>query len=101
MHPGYEKLWEWFGLSYASFIVLPRVVAHSMPDDWQARMAKLLEEYEDAFPGVHGADMPSPKVMASKGNKFCKWPDWLIDYRYPDTDAIDALRGSPRDTTQP
>lgn len=39
--PGYDALWGWFGLSRASFLVLPRVLMHEMPDDWQLRMAAL------------------------------------------------------------
>src|SRR5690606_33683217 len=30
---GRERLWTWFSLSYASFLVLPRAGMHQMPDD--------------------------------------------------------------------
>lgn len=89
---GYDRLWGWFGLSYASFIVIPRILAHEMPNDWQARMAKLLEEYDEAFPGVYSEEMPSPMVTARKRRSFCKWPDWLLNYRYPDHAQIERLR---------
>jgi len=46
MKKGYDKLWSWFGLSYASFLTLPRVMMHEMPDEWQGKMADLLEEWD-------------------------------------------------------
>lgn len=35
---------EWFGLSYASYLVVPRTVLQSMSDDWQARLIALMDE---------------------------------------------------------
>jgi len=45
---GYDRLWNWFGLSRATFITLPRAMCHEMPDGWQERMAALLEEWDEA-----------------------------------------------------
>lgn len=39
----------WFGLSYANFLVLPRIVLQSMPEDWQERFVALVEEAEHTF----------------------------------------------------
>lgn len=39
----------WFGLSYASYLVLPRAVLQSMPHDWQSRLITLLGEMNDAI----------------------------------------------------
>lgn len=89
--PGHDALWDWFGLSYASFITLPRVLAHAMPDEWQAQMAKLLEQFDEAWPG--GVDLPTPHVSArDDSNKFTSWPGWLLRYRHPDWEAIEALK---------
>lgn len=41
---GKEAIQEYFGLSYANYLVLPRAVLQSMPADWQARLVALLEE---------------------------------------------------------
>ncbi|MEA2935040.1 MAG: hypothetical protein QOD74_1686, partial [Variibacter sp.] len=38
MSAGWEALSRWFGLSRASFAVLPRVLMQQMPDEWQGRM---------------------------------------------------------------
>ena len=34
----------WFGLTYASYLVLPRVVMESMSLEWQEKMVALLNE---------------------------------------------------------
>lgn len=86
---GRQRLWGWFGLSYASFLTLPRVLMHAMPDDWQDRMAALLEEYEDTF---DTSDLPSAFVSARRDNRFMKWPHWLLKYRRPDRQAIECHR---------
>jgi hypothetical protein len=44
-----DPMHGWFGLTYASYLVLPRVGLVSMPYNWQKRMAKLLEEMREAF----------------------------------------------------
>lgn len=84
-----EELSCWFGLSYASFCVLPRVLMEAMPDEWQRQMAKLLNEYDDAFPNQPDI---GTRVQITKDKKLIKTPDWLINYRHPDRKAIDALR---------
>jgi hypothetical protein len=38
-----------FGLTYNSYQVVPRVLAQSMPHDWQTRFVQCMEEMEDAF----------------------------------------------------
>lgn len=92
--PGYDALWCWFGLSYASFLTLPRVLMHAMPDDWQARMAALLHEYDAAFP-----NLPTAKtiVTVTQGGKFTKAPPWLTNYRHPHQADIDAFRGQSKE----
>lgn len=39
---------DFFGLSYSTHLVLPRVLLQSMPEEWQARFVKLMEEYYSA-----------------------------------------------------
>lgn len=86
---GHEKLWEWFELSYASFLIMPRVLMHSMPDEWQGKMADLLDEYDNTFPNQPNI---GTTVRATKDGKLAKMPEWLIDYRHPDYDEINKLR---------
>ena len=44
-----DPIHEWFELTYASYLVVPRVALVSMPYNWQKKMVKLLEEMEEAF----------------------------------------------------
>jgi len=46
-----------FGLSYTNYLVLPRTLLQSMPDEWQARFVSVLQELEDAFAHVPQADV--------------------------------------------
>lgn len=39
----------WFGLTYSNYLVLPRTLLQSMPDEWQARFVGALEELQQAF----------------------------------------------------
>lgn len=86
---GQEALWGWFGLSRASFCVLPRVLMHEMPDEWQGRMAELLREYDETF---DTSDLPECKVQAHDGKRFTSWPEWLLNYRHVDGAAVESLR---------
>lgn len=87
---GHDRLWGWFSLSYASFLTLPRVLMHAMPDEWQAKMAELLEQYDDAFP--NRPDFGT-RVQVTVAGKLVQTPGWLINYRHPDLGMIDRLRG--------
>jgi len=82
---GYEKLWGWFGLSRASFITLPRVLCHEMPDQWQADMARLLSEFDATFPN---SPVGQTQVRAKRG----ALPEWITNYRHPQRSEIDTAR---------
>lgn len=87
---GRERLWRWFGLSRASWLTMPRVMMHAMPDNWQLRMAKLCEEWDEAWNSEH---MPTPEVHARAENgRMMRWPEWLLNYRHPDEAEIKRLR---------
>jgi hypothetical protein len=87
---GYQKLWEWFGLSRASWITIPRVLAHEMPDVWQRKMADLLSQFDDFW--NFSNDNFGVTVRTTINNKFCKTPDWLINYRHPDQEEINKRK---------
>lgn len=90
MKVGYEKLWQWFGCSRASFVVIPRALMHEMPDDWQSKMADLLEEYDSTFDTSDVCD--SVNISAKTKGKFSKLPEWITNYRRPKIDEINAHR---------
>lgn len=90
---GHQRLWGFFGLSYASWLCVPRVLMHEMPDEWQGKMAALMEEYSDAFPNQR--HLPDTYVVAKRQNRFVKIPAWLTDYRHPDREQIAMCDGLP------
>lgn len=93
--PGYDALWLWFGLSHASWLTLPRVLMHEMPDDWQKRMADLLNEYESFYP-----NLPTDiiiRVIVKTDDKFINPHHWLHDYHHPDMGLIEAAKQKPVD----
>ncbi len=87
---GQERLWLWFQLSRASFAVIPRVLMHEMPDEWQGKMADLLFEADATFPKAHSTF--SVRTTDESG-KLIKTPSVLQDYRHPDKHEIEKMRG--------
>ena len=90
--PGRDALWLWFGLSRASWLTLPRVLHHDMPDEWQGKLAALLNELDAAFPNYPEIQHV---VTVKAGNRFIRTAAALCDYRNPDRAAIAAMRVKP------
>lgn len=51
-----DAIHQHFGLSYANYLVLPRTLLQSMPDEWQTRFVALLNELDQAFQHVPQAE---------------------------------------------
>lgn len=86
-----KDLHLWFGLSYAAFLVMPRVAMMQMPKEWQENMAELLNQYDEtintsAF-GVKGCRV---QALSSNG-KLMKMPEELLNYRHPRPEDIAQL----------
>lgn len=82
-----------FGLSYASWLALPRVALQEMPTDWQAKFFALIEEAQSK----HGMRWPENTVIMRTGERgrFVDNKHWN-NYRRGSTVealAIDAERG--------
>jgi hypothetical protein len=88
---GESALWVQFERGQ-SFLVWPRSMMHEMPDDWQLRAAELLEEWDAAWRMPD--DWPVAYISArdERTNRFTRWPDWLLNYKYRDRDKIDELK---------
>jgi len=84
-----DKLHLWFGLSYASWLTMPRVLMYEMPVAWQDKMADLLNEYNEAFPNQPDI---GTRVQITKKGKLIKTPQWVINYRNPHYEQIQLLR---------
>lgn len=87
---GHDALWGWFGQSRACWLTLPRVLMHSMPDGWQARMAQLLREFDEEFPNQPA--LCTRVSVTDHGGRRIGYPSWLMDYRHPDRHAVARMR---------
>lgn len=86
-----QKLLCWFGLSYASFLVLPRVLMEAMPDEWQDKIAGLLEEYDSTYPNQPDV---GTRVQFTKNKKLIKTPVDFINYRRPNQNFIERMKNA-------
>ena len=84
-----DAVHAWFGLSYATFLTLPRVLMQEMSDEWQERMVQLLREYEVEFPNQPDI---GTRIQITQNGKLIKTPSWLLNYRYPDHETIQSLK---------
>lgn len=87
---GYQRLWGWFGLTRANFLTLSRAMMHEMPDEWQSKMAALLEEWGDHWPNHPDVDL---YVSGRRDGKFAELPEAMKQYRHPDSAALAKYRG--------
>ncbi|MFN1181087.1 hypothetical protein ACK0NM_03970 [Pseudomonas aeruginosa] len=87
---GYDQLWAWFGLSRSAYAVLPRVMMHAMPDDWQRRFAELMNEWDDHWPNQPDINA---RVHITQNGLYISTPKWLLNYRHPDHNQLNAMRG--------
>lgn len=93
--PGYDALWLWFGLSRANWLTVPRVILHEMPDEWQGKMAELLNELADTFPDWTGKEVDAVELRGRKNGKMVPIPEYLGNYRHPQP-QIQAMRKKPK-----
>lgn len=86
-----ETLARWWGLSYASWLTLPRVLMQAMPAEWQERAGVLLAEYSAAFPNT--PDLAVGVTVRGPDGKLVAMPEWVNNYRHPKQAEIDKCRG--------
>lgn len=61
---------EFFGLSYASYLVLPRTFLQSMPPDWQSRLIDLLNEAEGRLGSYPEEGVYQVYLVDDKGHRI-------------------------------
>lgn len=67
-----EPIHGWFELTYSNYLVMPRSVLQSMPQEWQAKFCDLLDEAKRDFGHL---DWPKYRVLAIGNNgRFRKDP---------------------------
>lgn len=89
-HDYRTDLQAWWGLSYANWLTLPRVLMEAMPKEWQAGMAALLHDYADAIKNPPDLGVT---VRTTHNGKLVAAPAWLNNYRHPDQAAIAYIFG--------
>lgn len=73
-----DAIHDWFGLTYASYLVLPRSVLQSMPAGWQEEFVGLLRRLEDRLGHHYGRN----DYRVSLRVNGVRVPDPLADYRH-------------------
>lgn len=68
-----DAIHKHFGLSYANYLVLPRTLLQSMPQEWQTKFVALLKVMEEAFEHVPQAEVY--KVEAATEHEVCGMTD--------------------------
>lgn len=68
-----EPMWDWFGLSYSAYLVLPRVLLCGMPVEWQRRFVRLLEQAEETYDSSKINDNYTVQLK-DDNNRFVKDP---------------------------
>lgn len=84
-----EPVHEWFGLSYAQYLTIPRSIMEAMPHAWQVKMAALLTQLDSTY-----------DWRPSEGQYWCRLKDVsgrfvedpLQQYRRPNLEYIASLR---------
>ena len=74
-----SPLHEWFGLSYAQFLTVPRLVMENMPLAWQENMKELLEQLDETFDWRPEEGRYWVRLKKGDG-RFTNAP--LMDYRH-------------------
>ena len=77
VHESREPIHDFFGLTYASYLVLPRTMLQSAPVEWQQRFVKQLQELDELF-GHHAIDGSYSVQFRDPGGRFIDDP--LKDY---------------------
>lgn len=77
---GHGPMWNWFELSYASYLVLPRALLCGMPWEWQEKMVALLLEMRETYDTDQINENYRVTVHNGRG-KFVEDP--LRNYRHP------------------
>jgi len=87
-----RKIHDWFGLSYAQYLTIPRSVLQAMPDDWQIRFVELLEEFDNTYDWHPKEHTYWVSFRKTDGKFESISTDPLMNYRYPNHKYIKSLK---------
>lgn len=84
-----QSVHDWFELSYAQYLTVPRSIMEAMSEEWQHKMTALLNEVDETFNWRPSEGRYWVQLKDDKG-RYVKDP--LMQYRHPDLDYIQSLR---------
>jgi hypothetical protein len=87
-----EPIHQWFELTYAQYVTVPRSILQAMPVEWQRCFVRCLEELDETFAWRPAEGCYWVKLKDGKGRYVS---DPLMQYRHPDRVHIERLRKSP------
>lgn len=82
-----------FGLSYASFLVVPRLLMEGMSYEWQETMVKLMDEFNEKYNYWIPEDKNIVVRMTGKDGRYTKLPENICNYRRGDASAWEKGNG--------
>lgn len=85
---------EWFSLTRANFLIMPRVLMEQMPEEWQHKFTKLLDEYGDTYPSLPDFEYD---VRLRENGRLAKMPEYLTNYRRPHLETINQFKRDEND----
>ena len=71
---------DWFGLTYANWLTIPRIIMQSMPVKWQEEMVLLLKEMDAEFDWLPETGHYQVSFKDQDG-KFAPLPEEIEHYR--------------------
>lgn len=81
---------NWFELSYAQYLTVPRSVMEAMPVEWQERMTKCLEDLDREFAWRPKGGGRYWVTLQDAHGKYVH--DDFREYRHPDYEMIEKAR---------
>lgn len=73
----YDPIHDWFGLTYASYLVVPRSILQSMSARWQQRLVVLLRE----LAALYGPYLSDSYMVQLRGKDGRFVEDAMADYQ--------------------
>ena len=80
---------EAFGLSHASWFIVPRVVLEAMPIDWQQRFIDLIDQLNEKYDWE--PDLIISVNFRDANGRFYEIPECFNNYRRPDRKWLMSL----------
>ncbi len=84
-----EPVHNWFELTYAQYLTVPRSIMEAMPAAWQSRMVWLFTELDETFDWRPSEGRYWVELRDAEGRFVA---DRLKEYRHPDHEYIESLR---------